>query len=94
MFGTATGDEKAVKALEEIIRDVAPGWAHRGFRGDFLDTAVLENGNGQIEVKLQGVGESGQLLSGRAMLEYVAGDARKRAYVENQILKSLKNLPR
>ena len=94
MFGTTSDDGKAVGVLQEIIKDVAPGLVLRGFRGDFLDTAVLEKGDGQIEVKLSGIGESGQVLSGRAMLEYAAGDPQKRAHVENQILKSLGNLPR
>lgn len=51
MFGTVSGDEEAVKTLEKILENVAPGWELRGFKGDFLDTAVLVEGDGQIEDK-------------------------------------------
>ncbi len=82
MVGTTRGDEKAVKALEEVIKDVAPEWALRGFKGDLLDTAVLVRNDKQVEVKLAMHGKSG-----RASLE----DIQERKTIRDQILNSLKH---
>ena len=82
MIGTTCGDEKAVKALEEIIKETAPGWVLRGFKGDLLDAAVLVRNDRQVEVKLAMYGKSG-----RARLDGI----QERKAIRDQILNSLKH---
>lgn len=82
MFGTTSGDDKAVKVLEEVIQAVAPEWTLRGFKGDLLDTAVLVRNDKQVEVQLTMHGKSG-----RARLD----DGQERKAIRDQILNSLKH---
>ena len=88
MIGTTRGDGKAVKALEEIIKETAPGWVLRGFKGDLLDAAVLVRNDRQVEVKLAMYGKSG-----RARLDGIIadGDSQEREAIRGQILSSLKH---
>ena len=86
MLGTTCGDGKALKALEEVIKEVAPGWVLRRFKGDLLGTAVLVKDDRQVEVKFARHGKSG-----RCRLDNIAdGDFQERKAIRDQILDSLK----